>query len=219
MRLYVDTADISEWDRLMPLGMFHGITTNPLLAHRAGLSYGDIDWAEMVGRAADHGAQEFHAQVAGPVEGYVAFAETLYAQGQRLGISTVVKVPMVDTALRQMSALQALGGPILMTAVYGSKQMVTAAAFKADFIAPYFGRMIENGIDAYQELEIMARIAKKDDVVTRVLVASLRSPDQVTVLAGQGHDHFTLSPAVIDALVADENSVAAFEQFEDAAKS
>lgn len=33
--LYLDTADVVEWDALMPIGMFKGITTNPLLAWRA----------------------------------------------------------------------------------------------------------------------------------------------------------------------------------------
>ncbi|HCI07732.1 MAG TPA: transaldolase, partial [Sulfitobacter sp.] len=37
MKLYLDTADTTAWDDLMPTGMFYGITTNPLLAVRAGL--------------------------------------------------------------------------------------------------------------------------------------------------------------------------------------
>ena len=34
-RLFLDTADESEWDELLPLGIFHGITTNPTLLERA----------------------------------------------------------------------------------------------------------------------------------------------------------------------------------------
>lgn len=45
--LYLDTADMAAWDDLMPTGLFHGITTNPLLAVRAGLDYPSINWADM----------------------------------------------------------------------------------------------------------------------------------------------------------------------------
>merc|ERR1740117_2153628 len=35
-RLFLDTAVESEWESLLPLGIFHGITTNPTLLERAG---------------------------------------------------------------------------------------------------------------------------------------------------------------------------------------
>ena len=35
-RFFLDTADVAEWEALLPLGMFHGITTNPTLLERAG---------------------------------------------------------------------------------------------------------------------------------------------------------------------------------------
>ena len=72
--LYLDTADVVEWDSLMPIGMLKGITTNPLLAHRANLSYQQINWADMAQRAADLGALELHAQVFGSPETYRPWA-------------------------------------------------------------------------------------------------------------------------------------------------
>lgn len=36
LRLMLDTADLEEWERYLPLGFFHGITSNPVLMHRAG---------------------------------------------------------------------------------------------------------------------------------------------------------------------------------------
>ena len=62
LRLYLDTADTIEWNKLMPTGAFYGITTNPLLTKRFGLNYGEIAWEEMVSKAAELGAKEFHAQ-------------------------------------------------------------------------------------------------------------------------------------------------------------
>ena len=37
-RFFLDTADVAEWEALLPLGMFHGVTTNPALLERAGVA-------------------------------------------------------------------------------------------------------------------------------------------------------------------------------------
>ena len=37
-RFFLDTADVTEWAALLPLGMFHGVTTNPTLLERAGVA-------------------------------------------------------------------------------------------------------------------------------------------------------------------------------------
>ena len=94
MRLYLDTADFAEWHDLMPTGVFYGITTNPLLTARAGLSYQNVVWSDMVQTAADLGAKEFHAQVCGDSKQSVKFAEQLYEIGQSAGIDCVVKIPL-----------------------------------------------------------------------------------------------------------------------------
>ena len=217
MDLYLDSADTADWDRLMPYGLFHGITTNPLLAARAGLEYPRIDWADMARHAADLGAKELHAQVYGDPSSYRAWAETLLEAGEKAAIRTVVKVPLIAPAIAQVCGLQALGAPILMTACYDAKQMLVASALGADFIAPYFGRMLEAGLPAYEAMAQMLAVTKSGGNRTRVLIASLRDTEQLCRLSEMGHDCFTISAAVADMLLTDERSVAAVEQFELAA--
>lgn len=214
MTLYLDTADRTAWDELMPTGLFHGITTNPLLASRAGLDYARIDWPAMAAHARDLGALELHAQVAGPVAGYVDWADALYEAGRAAGIETVVKIPLVEAAIRATPAIKSLGGRILMTACYDAKQMFVARALGADFIAPYFGRMAEAGMDAMDHLATMARMNTEAGKPCTILVASLRSPEQMVALADVGHDCFTISPDVARALLNCPQSIAAFESFE-----
>ena len=48
MRLYLDSANIDEWQKCAQSGLVFGVTTNPLLARRAGLSYSNINWSERV---------------------------------------------------------------------------------------------------------------------------------------------------------------------------
>lgn len=217
MDLYLDTADVAAWRALMPTGLFTGITTNPLLAHRAGLSYPAINWLDMAGLGAELGAKELHVQVYGPADGYADFAAQIYEAGAKAGIDTVVKIPLTEAGIRAAAGVKALGGKILMTACYSAKQMLVARALGADYIAPYFGRMDEAGLPAFEIMSQMWEAAKGGP--TRILVASLRSTDQVMELAAAGHDCFTVSPDVARAFLSDKMTDAAAEAFEEAALS
>lgn len=217
MDLYIDTADTDAWADLMPTRLFKGITTNPLLAARAGLVYPQIDWGDMTRRAADLGAVELHCQVYGPVEGFADWAGARYEDGKRAGLQVVIKVPLVEAAIRAVPEIKALGGPILMTAAYDAKQMFVASALGADFIAPYFGRMLEGGLPAYEAMEQMHAIGQLAGGRTRILVASLRDCSQMAVLAGIGLDCFTIAPKIAGELLTDPHSIAAVADFEAAA--
>jgi transaldolase len=216
--LYIDTADVTQWDALMPTGLFTGITTNPLLAHRAGLTYPEIDWGVLARRAADLGAKELFGQVYGAPESYVDFAGRLFETGRAAGISTVVKVPLTEAGIRAVPAIKALGGPVLVTAAYDAKQMFAATALGAEYIAPYFGRMLEGGIDAFEALGQMLSIGKTSGRRTRILVASIRDTDQLVRLGAAGQSCFTLAPPVAHALLFDANTLAAATDFEAAAR-
>lgn len=217
MDLYLDSANTADWDRLMPTGMFTGITTNPLLAARAGLDYPRIDWADMAKRAADLGARELHAQVYGAPDSFGPWAARLLEAGEKAGLRTVIKVPLVEQAIRTVPALRKAGCPILMTACYDAKQILVASTLGADYIAPYFGRMLESGLSAYEAMAQMLTVTRSTGNKTRVLVASLRDTDQMCRLSEMGHDCFTISAAVADMLLTDDNSAAAVAQFEAAA--
>lgn len=216
MRLYLDTADLSQWDALLPTGMFYGITTNPLLAQRAGLRYGAIDWRDMAQRATDLGAWELHGQITGDRDTALRFADTLYNAGQRAEIKTVVKIPLTPFGIGIASHLKSQGGAILMTACYSAKQYVTAGAIGADYIAPYYGRMLDQGIDAARVMADMAQMMH--NTPCRPLVASLRTCDQITDLARLGFDCFTLSPDLSRALMRDDHTQTAAQDFERAAQ-
>ena len=216
MRLYLDTADVSQWERLMPLGVFHGITTNPLLAQRAGLIYEDIDWSQMAERAVALGAQELHGQVPNTSENALDWAADFYNSCKHAGGEGVVKIPLTDDGIKLATAVKSFGGKILMTACYHSKQMILASALEADYIAPYFGRMSEAGLDAEQHLNQMQRMTASSK--TRILVASLRSVDHILTLTEQGHDCFTISPDLADDLLTDPLTRQAAADFERAAK-
>ena len=95
-----------------------------------------------------------------------------------------------------------------------------AAALGADYIAPYLGRITDLGRDGHAELTRMQRIVEgvarpvQAGAALRLLVASLRSAEDLARLAAEGLDTFTISPAIAAELFAVEPTLAAADQFE-----
>ena len=194
LRLYLDTANSVDWEDFMPTGAFYGITTNPLLTKKLGLNYGEIAWEEMVSKAAELGAKEFHVQIYGDAKRALSFAEHVYGLGQTSNIECVIKIPLTFEGISLAPKIKEFGAKILMTACYEPKQMITACALKADYVAPYFGRMLDAGLDAMANMQIIEKIARKNKCTP--VVASLRNAKQMLEIAEMGHDCFTISPEV-----------------------
>jgi transaldolase len=93
-------------------------------------------------------------------------------------------------------------------------QVLVAAALGVRYIAPYLGRIGDLGRDGHAELIAMQRALDGVAATTRLLVASLRHPSDVTRLAAGGLSCFTLAPPLAAALIDSDATAAAVAQFE-----
>ena len=217
MKLYLDSFDVESWKEWMPSGLFYGITTNPILAERAGLFYPSINWSSKMALAEKLNVKEFHIQLPSCDETAISFAAQRKEEAQNFNFNFVVKVPLTIEGVKLVPEIKRLGLSILMTACYHSKQYITADAIKADYIAPYFGRMEEAGLDAYDHMFLMKDLERHSTNRCKILVASIRSVEQMMTLAAQGHLYFTISPAIADELLSAELTVKAVSEFDEAA--
>lgn len=224
MRLFLDTGDVAEWERLLPLGCFHGVTTNPVLLQRANVPCTISSAAGLLKKALAYpGIQEVMFQAWGEdTASLVRVASELYRLDER---RVVVKLPLTRAgicAAAQLRQNQHPGAPqvrICMTACYSAKQGFIAAGLGAEYIAPYLGRMSDMGMEGLAECtKLQAAVGGATGVATRVLVASLRSAEQMLALAAKGLDTFTFSPAICDALLDVEATNKAAADFERAAR-
>ena len=217
MKLYLDSFDVNSWRQWMPSGLFHGITTNPILAERAGLFYPSINWSSIMAVADELNVKEFHVQVPSCDETAISFAEQRKEDAENFNLKFVIKVPLTKEGLRLVPEMKRMGLSILMTACYHSKQYITADAIEAEYIAPYYGRMEESGVDAFQHLCQMKDFATYSANGCKILVASIRSVEQMITLAAQGHAYFTIAPHIAEALIKNELTIKAVGEFNEAA--
>lgn len=212
-RLFLDCADTRAWERLLPTGIFHGVTTNPLLLERAELPCEIGVLTELAGRAAALGAREIHLQTWGDDE------EALVATGCRLAetagrmLPVLVKVPATSAGFRAAARLHEVGCRLTLTAVANPGQLLAAAAAGAAYAAPYLGRLDDAGRDGRKVLLAMNTILRGTGARTRLLAASLRGVERVIELARLGLDTFTFGPDVADALLHDDLTDAAAAEF------
>lgn len=212
LRLFLDSADPEQWARWLPLGLFHGVTTNPTLLRRAGQPCTTAGLARLSERALALGCREVHLQTWGDS------AQALQQRGEELAAlapgRVVVKVPVNEAGSQAALALIETGAAVTFTACYEVPQVLVAAALNAAYIAPYLGRINDLGRDGEAELIAMQHCLNGCAGGTRLLVASLRDAAELGRLAAAGLDTFTISPAIAAGLFASEATAAAAAAFE-----
>jgi transaldolase len=215
LRFLLDSADRAAWIAWLPLGCFHGVTTNPILLEAAGVPCTLPTLSTLARQAFDLGAGEVHMQAWGRTrELYVDHGRALAAIDPRI----VVKIPTTIEGVAAAAKLRDDGVRLTLTAVYSAAQALVASALGAEYAAPYLGRMNDAGRDGFGEVVAMARAERGRGSAMRILVASLRDASDLVRLAGEGLDTFTFGPKLAVGLLADELAAEAVEAFEKAAE-
>ncbi|MAW52149.1 MAG: hypothetical protein CME01_04920 [Geminicoccus sp.] len=212
MRLYIDSAVTEDWEVWTRRNVLYGATTNPLIFQKQNVDFNRRTVVRMIDKAKDLGLKALQLQVHGLRQPKDA-AKRMARYFERWPAGVVAKVPLTAEGLAVLPLLPK-DLPITLTAAYDTRQAVLAAAQQARYIAPYYGRLKESGQDADAIVDAMLAVCRGK---SRVLVASLRSAEQVVALAVRGHDTFTLSPQVFEAFMDVPQTQAATAEFEAAA--
>jgi transaldolase len=213
-RFFLDTADPAEWDSLLKLGIFYGVTTNPTILERCNQPC-TIENIHSLAKQALAQTEEFMCQAWGST------AKEMYETGMALSRPDrdriVVKVPVTMMGVEAAHLLHQSGVRICLTACYDSKQALLAASVGAEYLAPYCGRMTDAGKNGEEECMRMLDIVDGLSGETRILAASLRSVDSIARLAEAGLNTFTFSPEVARMMFDEPLTDQAASDFEEAA--
>ena len=145
MRFFVDTADVTELEKLVVTGMVDGVTTNPSLIAKSGRNILEV-------------TKEIANLVPGPVSAEVTATDydTMIEEGQKLAKiadNIAVKVPLTVDGLRTCKTLSSQGTMVNVTLCFSAAQALLAAKAGATFISPFVGRLDDMGMDGMELIE------------------------------------------------------------------
>lgn len=193
MKLFVDTADLSEIERIASWGVLSGVTTNPSLL-------GQVEGEE------DEIYRRICALVDGPVSAEVTAdnVDDMVSEGRRLAAihpNIVVKLPTSAESLTATATLAAEGIRVNMTLCFTAAQALLAAAAGARFVSPFVGRYDDIGNDGIEALREVVEALFASEYEVEVLAASIRNPIHVIEAAKMGADIATIPPKVFQQML------------------
>ena len=192
MKLFIDSGNIADIQKLADIGIIDGVTTNPsLLAKEPG------DFRQNLKKICDI--------VKGPVSGEVTATDFagMMSQGRdiaKIDEHMIVKVPLTRDGIKACKHLSGDGIRVNVTLCFSAAQALLAAKAGATYISPFVGRLDDVATNGMELIREIVDIYSNYAFSTEILVASCRHPIHVVEAARMGADIATCPPAVIDQL-------------------
>lgn len=189
MKFFIDTANLAQIKEANELGILDGVTTNPSLMAKEGISgekeilkhYRTI--CEIVGEGRDVSAEVISTDFKGMVEEGKKLAE--------LHENIVVKVPMIKDGVKAIAHFSDIGIRTNCTLVFSAGQAILAAKAGATYVSPFIGRIDDISWDGMQLIEDIYKIYDTTGYETAILAASIRNPLHIVQAAKAGADVVT----------------------------
>lgn len=189
MLFFVDTANLDQIREAVELGVLDGVTTNPSLMAKEGITgeknilrhYRAI--CELVGENRDVSAEVIATDYQGIVE-----------EGKRLADlheNIVVKVPMIRDGIKAIAYFAEAGIRTNCTLVFSAGQALLAARAGATYVSPFIGRIDDIGWNGIRLIREINHLYLETGYETAILAASIRSPLHIVEAAKAGADAVT----------------------------
>jgi transaldolase len=194
MKFFIDTANLDQIREAKDLGVLDGVTTNPSLMAKEGISGTDrvmkhyVDICEIVGDG-DVSAEV----IATDFDGMVKEGEDLAALHENI----VVKVPMTKDGIKAIRYFTDKGIRTNCTLIFSAGQALLAAKAGATYVSPFVGRLDDISTDGIDLIEQIRTIFDNYGFDTEILAASVRHPMHVIACAEIGADVMTGPLSVI----------------------
>jgi transaldolase len=196
MKFFIDTASLAQIREAQELGVLDGVTTNPSLMAKEGISGTD---------QVERHYQEICSIVEGDVSAEVIATDLkgMVSEGERLaGLhqNIVVKVPMTRDGVKALKYFTDNGIRTNCTLVFSAGQALLAAKAGATYVSPFVGRLDDVSTDGVQLIKQIRTIYDNYGYATEILAASIRHPMHIIQCAEVGADVATCPLSAIMAL-------------------
>ena len=197
MQFFIDTANLNEIKEARSLGVLDGVTTNPSLVAKEGIT-GKNNILSHYKAICDLVDDNVSAEVISTdFDGMVREGEELSEIDQKI----VVKVPMIKEGLKAIRYFSDKGIRTNCTLIFSASQGLLAAKAGATYISPFLGRLDDIGQNGMELIDDLVTIFQNYGMDCQVLAASIRHPIHLIECAKAGADVATIPYSVIMSLL------------------
>lgn len=197
MKFFIDTANLAQIKEAQELGVLDGVTTNPSLMAKEGITGRNnilkhyVDICNIVD--GDVSAEVISTDFNGMVKEGEELAE-LHEQ-------IVVKVPMTKDGVKAIKYFADKGIRTNCTLVFSCGQALLAAKAGAAYVSPFIGRLDDISTDGLNLISEIRHIYDNYEFETQILAASVRHTMHVIDCAKIGADVMTGPLSAIEGLL------------------
>ncbi|NVK29109.1 MAG: fructose-6-phosphate aldolase [Flavobacteriia bacterium] len=197
MKFFIDTANLDQIREAQDLGVLDGVTTNPSLMAKEGISGEEnvINHYKAICEIVDGdvSAEVISTDYEGIIKEGMALAD--------LNPKIVVKVPMIKDGVKALKYFSDQGIKTNCTLVFSAGQALLAAKAGATYVSPFIGRLDDISTDGLDLIEKIRVIYDNYGYETQILAASVRHPMHIIECAEIGADVMTGPLSAITALL------------------
>lgn len=187
MKFFIDTANLEQIKEAESLGVLDGVTTNPSLMAKEGISGSEniLNHYKTICSLVDG---DVSAEViATDYEGMVKEGEALAALHKQI----VVKLPMTKDGVKACKYFSSKGIKTNVTLVFSAGQALLAAKAGASYVSPFIGRLDDISTDGLLLIQEIRQIYDNYGFTTEILAASVRHTMHIVNCAKIGADVMT----------------------------
>lgn len=209
MKFFIDTANLAQIKEAHDLGILDGVTTNPTLMAKEGIS------------GTENILNHYRAIceiVDGPVSAEVLSVNyaDIIEEGKKLAAlhpNIVVKVPMIKDGIKAIKWFTDNDIRTNCTLIFSAGQAILAAKAGATYVSPFIGRIDDSNWDGIELIEQIVNVYTAQGYMTEVLAASIRTPLHIVKCAEAGADVCTCPLSSILGLLKHPLTDLGLEQF------
>jgi transaldolase len=170
MKFFIDTANLEQIKEAQELGVLDGVTTNPSLMAKEGIS-----GKENINKHYQEICEIIDGDVSAEViatdfKGMVSEAEELVKLHEQI----VVKIPMIKDGIKAIKYLAGENIRTNCTLVFSPGQALLAAKVGASYVSPFIGRLDDTSTDGIELIHQIVEMNNYYGFETEVLAASIR---------------------------------------------
>lgn len=197
MKFFIDTANLNQITEAQQLGVLDGVTTNPSLMAKEGIT-------------GKNNILKHYVAICNRVDGDVSAEviattfDAMIKEGEELADlheQIVVKVPMIRDGVKALKYFSDKGIRTNCTLVFSPGQALLAAKAGATYVSPFLGRLDDISSDGLNLLAEIRLIYDNYGFETQILAASIRHTMHVIDCAKIGADVMTGPLSAIEGLL------------------